>query len=116
MATSLCLRYFSAYHLSRDECLESVSDLSGYQTIAFLLFYRPSFMKRVSLCPGILVINHQVLASTRLPQSRAGGQGQCWRRSLEHLGSSIRLNKSSKDCTWSAVPDALPGVIAEEVE
>ena len=25
-------------------------------------------------------------------------------------------NKSSKDCTWSAVPDALHGVIAEEME
>ena len=25
-------------------------------------------------------------------------------------------NKSSKDCTWSAVPDALHGVIAEGVE
>ena len=27
-----------------------------------------------------------------------------------------RKNKSSKNCTWSAVPDALLGVIAEEVE
>ena len=26
-----------------------------------------------------------------------------------------KTNKSSKDCTWSAVPDALLGVIAEEV-
>ena len=26
------------------------------------------------------------------------------------------VNKSSKDCTWSAVPDALHGVVAEEVE
>ena len=30
---------------------------------------------------------------TRLPQSRAGGQEQCWRRSLEHLGRSSRLKK-----------------------
>ena len=30
---------------------------------------------------------------TRLPQSRAGGQEQCWRRSLKHLGRSSRLKK-----------------------
>ena len=30
---------------------------------------------------------------TRLPQSRAGGQEQCWRRSLEHFGRSSRLKK-----------------------
>ena len=30
--------------------------------------------------------------------------------------NSISNNKSSKDCTWSAVPDALLGVTVEEVE
>ena len=30
---------------------------------------------------------------TRLPQSRAGGQEQCWIRSLEHLGRSRMLKK-----------------------
>ena len=29
---------------------------------------------------------------TQLPQSRAGGQEQCWKRLLEHLGRSSRLN------------------------
>ena len=30
---------------------------------------------------------------TRLPQSRVGGQEQCWRRSLGHLGRSCMLKK-----------------------
>ena len=30
---------------------------------------------------------------TRLPQSHAGGQEQCWRRSLGHLGRSRMLKK-----------------------
>ena len=30
---------------------------------------------------------------TRLPLSYAGGQGQCFRSSLEHLGRSSRLKK-----------------------
>ena len=33
----------------------------------------------------------------------------------EVSGKERIKNKSSKDCTWSAVPDALLGVIAEEV-
>ena len=44
---------------------------------------------------------------TRLPQSCAGGQGQCWRRSLGHLGRSCKLNRSPKGNTWSAIPVAL---------
>ena len=30
---------------------------------------------------------------TRLPQSRAGGQGQWWKKSLGHLGGSGELKK-----------------------
>ena len=56
---------------------------------------------------GRLKKNKKTRPDTRLPQSRAGGQGQCWRRSLDHLGRSSKLNQSSKDRTWSAVPDAL---------
>ena len=33
---------------------------------------------------------------TRLPQSHADGQGQCWRRSLEHSGRSSKLKKLEK--------------------
>ena len=33
---------------------------------------------------------------TRLPQSRTGGQEQCWRRSLGHLGGSTMLKKLKK--------------------
>ena len=42
-------------------------------------------------------MNHEIFLltrpDTRLPQSRAGGQGQCWRRSLEHLGRISKLKK-----------------------
>ena len=55
---------------------------------------------------------------TRLPQSLAGGQGQ-WRESLGHLRGSGELKKlinaekvtSHPHRTWSAVPDALLGMI-----
>ena len=48
----------------------------------------------------------------------AGGQEQCWRRSLEHLCRSSRLKKlkNAEKVTWSAVTDALLGVIAKGVE
>ena len=53
---------------------------------------------------------------TQLPLSYAGGQGQCFRSSLEHLGRSSRLNllkkaekvnQSPKGNMWSATPVSL---------
>ena len=48
---------------------------------------------------------------------REHASGAC--RKLARLvgreGGEEGENKSSKDCTWSAVPDALLGMIAEEM-
>ena len=43
---------------------------------------------------SILILkNVETRPDTWLPQSSAGGQGQCWRRSIENSGKSNTLKK-----------------------
>ena len=56
-------------------------------------------------------IHIQTRPDTRLPQSRAGGQGP-YLRSLDHLGRSSEAkqrekNRSPRGNMWSAIPIAL---------
>ena len=68
---------------------------------------KPSFIAIVTLALNrrrpSLPRFRQTRPETRLPQSRAGEQEQCWRRSLQHLGRSSKFN-SRKSVRWSAVP------------
>ena len=60
----------------------------------------------------VLIFLPSMIYLTKLPRlnsSRSAEDRESYLASI--LAAQMRKNKSSKDCTWSAVPDALLGVI-----